>query len=319
MRIFHLLHLIYLNRYRKLTYSDESRLYILLGLYGVGLYYLFTGEMTYKTECIYFIFIAQSINVLQRNDYSLLKKQIGYRRTHALIALDVLICNFPLLLYWLWAYPLHFTMVLGGGLILPFILCFRKISIHTVGLFHVFDPLWNTHIRTKPLEYFILVFSLFIQYQGVHHHNEGLHFAGLFIIYFLILQIYSTKESLYFYKFSKMKAGDILLNLLKYNILNYLYIIIPSFVLSILYLSKGYVWNVFYFLFTLPLLFWMRFIFFRNDLFKGIGIMILIFVLIANRLSPYCSLYENLIMLFVAHFLLYFLSKNKLKRLMGKS
>lgn len=141
-----------------------------------------------------------------------------------MVSIDIMIFNLPLVGYLLYCDILDFIIIISVLLLLPSILCLKKTNLHSIKIFHIVDPLWLSHIRTKIWEYLLLIVSLYTQYQGIINNNEELHLAGLCIIYFIVAQIYSEKESLYFYKFSKLSSEDILLNLFRYNILHYVYI-----------------------------------------------------------------------------------------------
>lgn len=312
--LFNLLYLIYVNRYRKLTYKDESKFYILLFIYGIGFYQLWVKDFEYKEMFFYILIITQTTNVLQRRDYKLLKKQIGYFYTHILVFIDILIFNLPLIGYFLYSSIFHLMIIIGGLLFTPLILNIPKIKSSHLRLFRITDPLWSSHIRTKPWEYILLFFSLFLQYQGIINENEGLHLAGLYIIYFLIHQVYSEKESLYFYKFSKISYSTILLNLFKNNILYYLYLLAPSLLMILFYYSVSYVINVIYFFISALLLFWIRYIFFRNNLLKSVVVFILMFMLISNRLTSDFPIHI-IILVGVLNLILYRIAKVKFEKL----
>lgn len=315
--IFNLLYLIYLNRYRRLAYKDESRFYVLLLIHIIGYYQLWTIDFEYKKIGIYIFLLLQSVNLLQRNDYKFLKKQIGSFYTHLLVSIDIMVFNLPLVSYMLYYSILDFTIIISILLLLPSILCLKKTNLHSIKIFHIVDPLWISHIRTKIWEYLLLIVSLYIQYQGIINYNEGLHLAGLCIIYFIVAQIYSEKESLYFYKFSKLSSDNILLNLFRYNILHYVYILLPSLLIVMLSYSHKYLFNIVYFFVSIPFLFWIRYIYINNDLLKNIIIFVLIFALIYNRLSDKYPIYIIFIIIII-NTILYKFSKNKFSTLINK-
>lgn len=315
--LFNLLYLIYVNRYRKLTYNDESKFYILFLIYGIGFYQLWVKDFEYKTIILSVLIVIQATNILQRRDYKLLKKQIGYFYTHILVFIDILIFNLPLVGYFIYSSIFDFLMIVGLHLMFPFVLKMKEIKSSHLKLFHITDPLWSSHIRTKPWEYILLLFSLFLQYQGIINENEGLHLAGLYIIYVLIYQVYSEKESLYFYKFSKISYSTILLNLFKNNILHYLYLLAPSLLIILFYYSVSYIINVIYFFVSALLLFWIRYIFFRNNLLKSIVVFILIFMLISNRLTSEFPIHI-IILMGAFNLILYRITKVKFEKLVYK-
>lgn len=309
-KIYILIKVTYLNRFRKLSYADESRFYILLLVFAIGYYLLWTKNFDYKSILINIFLFSNTITLLQRNDYKFLKKHIGTFFSNIFISIDIFVWNALLLFYLLandiqWFF-IHILLII----ISPFILKVRKKNISTIKIFSIKDPIWNIHLRTKPWEYLILFFSLFLQYQGIQHQNKGLYTVGLYTINLLFLQIYSVNETLYFYKFSNYKPSLNLVNLYVRNIINFAILFIPSLIMPIILYQLDYIEISLTVLFCITPIFWLRYIFFKDNLLKIIFFYALIFTLYNLNNN-----YYNIILIPLINLVLYHLTKEKFTKL----
>lgn len=311
--IYNLLRLIYLNRFRRLSYSDKSRFYILLGIFIIAYFQLWIKDWEYKNIIVIILIFSNSITLLQRNDYIFFRKQLGLFYSHTLIFTDILVWNVPLLVYLLVNNLLLFIASILFFFLLPFILNLRKINVGNLKIFSVKDPIWNTHIRTRPWEYLILVFSLFLQYQGLKYNNEGLYTFGLYIISLMILQIYRENEKIYFYKFSKRDKKSLLISLFRCNVFNYICLFAPSILMLIFFFRMSLVEVILGAIISIIPLFWIRYLFFKDALLKILVAYLYIIFIYGINIS--ISFITNIFVAIGINLILYFLSQKKFNKL----
>lgn len=310
--LYNLLRITYINRYRRLYYSDKSRFYILFGIFAISYYQLWTEDFEYKTILVNIFLFTNIITLLQRKDYLFLKKNINSFFLHIFICTDILIWTFPLLSFLLIFDVYSFIINISIILFSPFMLKIKGVNLNRIETFSTKDPIWIIHLRAKPWEYVILIFSLFLQYQGLKYSNKGLYIFGLYTISLLIIQIYNQDEKLYFYKFSKKKRYYILLDLFICNITNYLFLFIPSLVLAVFFHNLDFLDTIFYVTFSITPFFWIRYLFFNDSLLRILSSYFLIFILYG--ISQH--FYSFFIILFV-NILLYYFSIKKFNKLIG--
>ena len=141
MSSFHTLKYIFLNRYRKLTFSDSGPFYFFGIIYLVSIYQLLYWENEYSLYIILIIFLLQNISFLQRNDFSFYRKQMGAFRAILLIKTDLLLISLPILSV---SACKNISLLLIEEfflLILPCFLILRKKNSAFIKLFSSNDPL----------------------------------------------------------------------------------------------------------------------------------------------------------------------------------
>jgi hypothetical protein len=312
---FKILFLVYLHRFRKLIYRDSSLFYFLCLLYILGVWKLLTYNETYsKFIFVIFIFI-QTIILLERNDFILLKKQLGLIKAYLFIFLDLFYFNLIVLLCILFkGFFNHFILSLVLLALMPLLLFLKKINYHFKLPFSTIDPLWINFIRRKPWILLILIIIYFIQYQGLENKNIGLFQITSFGIGYFVSQIYTEKEKLIYLKFSKKNIKIYLLESLKNNIINTLYISIPCLLLLVIYKISP-IEFLFQIIFSTSFIFFIRYLFYRNNIIQGIFFFILLFLLF--YLQKEISFVLYLIIGLIINVLLYKLSSEKLQKIIN--
>ncbi|RMZ57930.1 hypothetical protein D1632_16605 [Chryseobacterium nematophagum] len=294
-------------------YGDSSRFYFLCLLYILGIWKLLTYSGFYSPLLFVFSTTIQTILLLERNDFILLKKQLGIIKSYLFIFLDLFFFNSIILLCILFKsllYPFIFSSAL---LILsPLLLFLKKINYYFKLPFSTIDPLWINYIRRKPWILLILIVIYFVQYQALENKNIGLFEVSSFGIGYFVFQIYREKEKLIYLKFSKKKVKIYLLESLKSNIVNTLYISIPSLLLHILYKISP-IEFIFQIIFSTSIIFFIRYLFYKNDIVQGITYFISIFVLFYLQKEMTFAIY--LIIVFIINILLYKLTSEKLQQI----
>ncbi|CAA7392584.1 hypothetical protein [Chryseobacterium fistulae] len=310
---FRMLFLIYLNRFRKLTYGDSGPFYFLSFIYIIGLWKLIDYEEVYsKIIFIFFIFIQNTI-LLERNDFPFLKKQLGSIKSYLFIVLDLFFFNIIILFCILFKeFFIHFILSLALIFLMSLLLFLKKINYHFKLPFSTIDPLWINFIRRKPWALLILITTYFIQYQGLENKNSGLFYAASFGITYFVLQIYTDKEKLLYLKLSKKNIKIYLLESLKNNIINTLYLFLPSLLLQLNYRIFSFEF-LFQIIFSISFAFYTRYLFYENKIMQGIIYFASLFLLF--YLQKEISFTVYVIIIFFTNIILYKLTSEKLQKI----
>lgn len=308
-----ILFLIYLNRFRKLTYGDSSPFYFLGIIYILGIWKLLNYDEIYSKILFVLFLFVQNIILLERNDFLLLKKQFGSIKSYLFIISDLVFLNFIVLLCLLFkGFFMELLTVFALIILMPLLLFLKKINYHFKLPFSVNDPLWVSFIRRKPWMFVILIVTYFVQYQGLENKNIGLFQIASFGISYFVSQIYTEKEKLVYLKFSKKKIKTHLLETLKSNIINTLYLSIPSVFLQIVYKTYPFEFLL-QTIFSTSFIFWIRYLFYMNKIMQGIIYFALLFLIFyLQKEIPYIG--YIVIVLFV-NLLLYQLTYKKLEKI----
>lgn len=312
---FKILFLVYLHRFRKLTYGDSSLFYFLALFYILGVWKLCTYNEVYSKFIFLFFIFIQTLILLDRDDFILLKKQLGAIKSYLFICLDIFCLSFLILLCILlkgFLPQFIFSLFLIG--LMPLLLFLKKINYYFKLPFSTIDPLWINFIRRKPWMLLILILIYFIQYQGLENKNIGLFQIISFGIGYFISQIYTEKEKLIYLKFSKKNIKTYLLESLKSNIINTFYLSIPSVLLLVIYKISP-VEFIFQVIFSTSFIYFTRYLFYRNTILQGLFFFIQLLLLF--YLQKEISFIIYLIIALLMNMVLYKLASKKLQQMIN--
>lgn len=271
---------IYLNRYKRFTYSELSPFYFFLLIYSLGLYKIYTWESKESVYVTLVIFFMNTISLLQRDDFIFFKKQLGIFKTLIIMYIDVLLINIPLLFLTVTKSISFLVIEIGLIFTLPLFLLLRKVRFTAIPLFSSKDPLWLSYIRKKPWSLAFLIILYYVQYQGLIVDNIGLFNVASFGVLFFISNIFSEKEHLIYFKLSDKKIEKHLMDMLWINLKNYIVVLIPS-ILSVLILAFNHIIDLIPVVIGGSLVFWLRYFFYNNEFLRTLSsVFTIIFIIV---------------------------------------
>lgn len=280
-----ILYFIYLNKFRKLTYGDSSKFYILFVFYLFSIYQIGFGNFSYGKYILLILVFFQGISETSRNDFIILKKNLGIGKTYLVFLLDLFLFNL-LALIALFNQSLNYAAIAIFCLFLfPTLLFFRKASSKIWLPFSIRNPIWLITIRQKPWLLLILILGYYIQYQALLVSNTNLFFVACTLLpIYLMIMFQEQNEKFLFFKFLQFSKTKYLLKSLKVNVKNILFLLIPTLILMIVFQYYSFEKLL---LVILTALFFvsLKYIFYNNSLLKNIFSMILIGVSIYVQIT----------------------------------
>lgn len=205
-KLFTHLRFIYLNEYRKVTYRDQTKAVVLLFIYGLLIYKLYSLEgFVYKNEVFVACFLTQLYTIKSILTISILQAFHTRLERSLLTSIHLVIGSIPFLI---WGF-IEYKAWGFGGLFIIFIIALsppipslqRGFPLNRLPL----DPLTKTSLRQHPIYYTVLLMLYYILYEGLEVKNENLQFVVLGVLSYIPILTTNTNE-LFIYPFSARKS-----------------------------------------------------------------------------------------------------------------
>lgn len=244
-KILYTLKIIYINRFRQLTYNDSSKFWIPFILYFVIIFKILNGSFPsfpafdYKEYLVLFFSFMASQQVNIRKDFGLLKGLFNPRKTYLIYLIDLILVNvFNIIV------AIHFGWMISLAVIFALILFFTfyngKIGKPMVkNRLRILDVLTIVQLRRFKINYLIFIGAYYISYQGLIENNLNLFLVSIVGILFLLLgNIQKTEKLAYFISSKLSNKQYILKNEIDFS-LNSLLFILPCLIMA-LFLNPTY-------------------------------------------------------------------------------
>jgi hypothetical protein len=307
------IYFIYLNKFRKFTYGDSSKFYILLLIYLISVYQIGFGKLVFGKYILLILVIFQSISETSRNDFTILKKNLGISKTYLVFVFDLVLFNTIALIALANQSLKYFTIAALCVFLFPFFLFFKRASSKIWLPFSTKSPLWLITIRQKPWLLFILFFGYYIQYEALMVSNFNLFLVACNLIPIYLLVMYQEQnEKFLFFKFIGFSKTQYLLNDFKNNVKNVLFLLLPTLILMFIfqfYSIEKLVLIVLTSIFSVSL----KYIFYDNSLLKSILSMMLLAISIACQITLNC--FSAISILLLINLILFKISNHNFKTL----
>jgi len=238
-KILYTLKIIYINRFRQLTYNDSSKFWIPFILYFVIIFKILNGSFPsfpafdYKEYLVLFFSFMASQQVNIRKDFGLLKGLFTPRKTYLIYLIDLILVNvFNIIV------AIHFGWMISLAVIFAFILFFTfyngKIGKPMVkNRLRILDVLTIVQLRRFKINYLIFIGAYYISYQGLIENNLNLFLVSIVGILFLLLgNIQKTEKLAYFISSKLSNKQYILKNEIDFS-LNSLLFILPCLIMAL--------------------------------------------------------------------------------------
>ena len=238
-----LFNFIYLDRYRKLTYGDSSKFYVFIFFYVVTLYQCVYSNFEFIKYFLLWLVFFQSSIIMNRNDYLLLKTNLGGYKTYFIIVLDLILINLLVLIILPTKNVLFLFISIFCIVVYPLILNFRKINNKTPLPFSTHDPIWIIYIRQKPWMIIILIIGYYIQFQALKNGNKNLFIISCYAVPFYVMNMFQEmREKFIFFKFIKNSPTNHINSMIRAGFLNTIYFLIPTAI--IIFYNGAYFFEV---------------------------------------------------------------------------
>mgnify|MGYP003615927941 CR=1 FL=1 len=311
-----LLYYIYLNRFREVDYYDKSKIYVLGLLYVIVLIFLYKNTSDYSVYVLLFLSFSQISSIhLNRKDINLLKKNLG-NKYRLLLSIDYFILNLPIFFVLLFKGDFLYAIA-SLSLLLLVNVNKPNISSKTIIPFSIVDPLWVSFLRKYRYNYFFILLSYYIHYQGYSNNNENLMSFSYLIISFIILSINATREKLIFLKISPLTSERYLKNILFSDIINAIYLVSPILVFDICVSINLLVYGLI-FLLLVSFIVWFRYIFFFQEILSSLCSLFIGYLIFGYSVTSKNDISQFVILIIVlslTSFFLFRISLNKIDQL----
>ena len=289
-KLIYTLKIIFINRYRQLTYKDQSAFWIPIIGYFILIFKIINGSFpTFPaldlTSYFVMIFVFSSSQFINnRNDHALLKSLFPTKTIYFLFFLEIILVNtFNIIALIVLK---NYTFLCYSFIIfLFFTFYFQKDNQPKIKLpFKILDVLTIVNYRRFKINYLVLIGIYYVSYQGLIESNRNL-FLGcvLAIIIISFFNVQKTEKLDYFILSKLTNKQYILRNELDF-FMNCLLLISPCLVLSLFF-------QINYFLFGLiglliiPSLFPLKYILLNYSLPLTMSSSLIIFIFLAGILN----------------------------------
>lgn len=249
-KIFYTLKIIYINRFRQLTYNDSSAFWLPFILYLVLIFKILNNSLPifpafdYKEYILLFFCFTASQYVNLRKDWELLNGLFHTKKVYFIYFTDLLLVNglniiVAIYLGWMINLYLIFSLIL-------FFTFFRakpnqpllKLPLRRLDVLNIIQ------LRRFKVNYLLFIGAYYISYQGLIENNLNLYLVSIIGVFAILFGYIQKTEKLAFFVGSKLTNRTyIIKNEIDFS-LNYFFIIFPCLLLSIVFNSSYFVYGI---------------------------------------------------------------------------
>lgn len=249
-KILYTLRVIYINRFRQLTYNDSSAFWLPLILYFIMIFKMLNGSFPnfpafdYKEYILLFFSFMASQFVNIRKDWGLLNGLFYEKKVYLIYFIDLFlinILNIIVAIYLGWIVSL--CIIISLILFFTFFQAkpnqpFLKLPLQRLDVLNIIQ------LRRFKINYLFFIGAYYISYQGVIENNLNLFLVSIIGIFVILLGYIQKTEKLAIFIGSKWTNKNyILKNEIDFG-LNYFLIISPCLLLAIIYNSSYFMYGI---------------------------------------------------------------------------